>query len=288
MTSKLLQLKLAGLSNPGHHPRDPSGSQGTMAATFLIIMAVLLGGLAISNRSSLAELASAYQSQSRDAKAAADSGMAAVVSEFNRHRNRQLLVNACRLETATPAQIATDNAVKVPDGRAFANIGTTFPTSSAIPTAQTLNIGDGSQQRWRLVDVECSATAANVKQGTVANPMTGAAAVPPSSGELTLTVRGFALRGGSVVATSTLQQTLEVVPKCLDRSLRGLGNAFGNDIRRCVLAPGFGFVAGAADDNTGDLVISGGAYNLNVDRWKRAGCVQAEPAHADHIARDLC
>ena len=54
MTSKLLQLKLAGLSNPGRHPRDPSGSQGTMAATFLIIMAVLLGGLAISNRSSLA------------------------------------------------------------------------------------------------------------------------------------------------------------------------------------------------------------------------------------------
>ena len=278
MTSKLLQLKLAGLSNPGHHPRDPSGSQGTMAATFLIIMAVLLGGLAISNRSSLAELASAYQSQSRDAKAAADSGMAAVVSELNRHRNRQLLVNACRLETATPAQIATDNAVKVPDGRAFANIGTTFPTSSAIPTAQTLNIGDGSQQRWRLVDVECSATAANVKQGTVANPMTGAAAVPPSSGELTLTVRGFALRGGSVVATSTLQQTLEVVPKCLDRSLRGLGNAFGNDIRRCVLAPGFGFVAGAADDNTGDLVISGGAYNLNVDpvtciATSASGCV---------------
>jgi hypothetical protein len=163
MTSKRLHLKLAGLSNAKRQPRGPSGSQGSMAATFLIILAVLLGGLAISNRSSLAELASAYQSQSRDAKAAADSGMAAVVSELNRHRNRQLLVNACRLETATPTQIATDNALKVPDGRAFANIGTTFSTSSAIPTAQTLNIGDGSQQRWRLVDVECSATAANVK-----------------------------------------------------------------------------------------------------------------------------
>ena len=105
--------------------------------------------------------------------------------------------------------------------------------------------------------------------------MTGAAAVPPSTGELTLTVRGFALRGGSVVATSTLQQTLEVVPKCLDRSLRGLGNAFGNDIRRCSLAPGFGFVAGAADDNTGDLVISGGAYNLNVDP---VTCIASSPS----------
>ncbi|MBW4530291.1 MAG: hypothetical protein KME02_06320 [Aphanothece saxicola GSE-SYN-MK-01-06B] len=247
-----------------------------MAATLLIIMAVLLGGLAISNRSSLAELASAYQSQSRDAKAAADSGMAAVVSELNRHRNRQLLVNACRLATDTPAQIASNNALKVPDGRAFANVSATFPTGNVVPIDQTLNIGDGSQQRWRLVDVDCSgATAALVRQGTVANPMSGAAAVPPTSGELTLTVRGFALRGGAVVATSTLQQTLEVVPKCLDRSLRGLGNAFGNDIRRCALAPGFGFVAGAADDNTGDLVISGGAYNLNVDP---VTCIATSPS----------
>lgn len=251
MTSKLLLLKLAGLSDAGRHPRRRAATQGSMAATFLIIMAVLLGGLAMSNRSSLAELASAYQSQSRDAKAAADSGMPAVLSELNRHRNRQLLVNACLLETATPAAIATNNAVKVPDGRAFANVGTTFPTSSAIPTSQTLNIGDGSQQRWRLVDVDCSGATA--------------ASVPPTTGELTLTVRGFALRGGAVVATNTLQQTVEVVPKCLDRSLRGLNNAFGNDIRRCILAPGFGFVAGAADDNTGDLLISGGAYNLNVD-----------------------
>jgi hypothetical protein len=276
MTGKQLLLSLAGPSRAPHHPSQPTGTRGSMAATFLIIMAVLLGGLAISNRSSLAELASAYQSQSRDAKAAADSGMAAVVSELNRHRNRQLLVNACLLETATPAAIAANNAIKVPDGRAFANVSTTFPTSTAIPTAQTLNIGDGSQQRWRLVDVDCSAaTAAIVRQGTVANPMSGAAAVPPTTGELTLTVRGFALRGGAVVATSTLQQTLEAVPKCLDRSLHGLGHAFGNDIRRCSLAPGFGFVAGAADDNTGDLVISGGAYNLNVDP---VTCIASSPS----------
>lgn len=259
MTGRLLLLTLAG----SRRPRD---ARGFMVACFLIIMAVLLGGLAMAKRSSMAELASAYQSQARDARAAADIGMTAVVSELNRHRNRQLLVNACLLETSTPAAIAVNNAVKVPDGRAFANVGATFPTAGALPTAQTINVGDGSQQRWRLVDVDCSAaTAASVRQGTLANPMTGVAAVPPSAGQLTLTVRGFALRGGSVVAASTLQQTLEVVPKCLDRSLRGLGNSFGNDIRRCSLAPGFGFVAGAADDNTGDLVISGGAYNLNVD-----------------------
>jgi hypothetical protein len=49
MTSKRLHLTLAGLSNARRHPRGPSGSQGSMAATFLIILAVLLGGLAISN-----------------------------------------------------------------------------------------------------------------------------------------------------------------------------------------------------------------------------------------------
>lgn len=276
MTSKLLLHTLAGSSKAASYPRRPSAARGSMAATLLIVMAVLLGSLAISNRSSMAELASAYQSQSRDARAAADIGMTAVVSELNRHRNRQLLVNACLLETATPAAIAANNAIKVVDGRAFANIETTFPTSSAIPTAQTLNVGNGSQQRWRLVDVDCSAaTAALVRQGTVANPITGAAAVPPSTGELTLTVRGFALRGGAVVATSTLQQTLEVVPKCLDRSLRGLNNVFGNDIRRCVLNPGFGFVAGAAEANTGDLVIKGGAYNINVNP---VTCIATSPS----------
>ena len=276
MTCRLLLSSLAGSRRPHHGRRHPTDASGFMVACFLIVLAVLLGGLAMAKRSSLAELASAYQSQGRDARAAADSGMAAVVSELNRHRNRQLLVNACLLETSTPAAIAVNNAVKVPDGRAFANVGITFPSAGVLPTAQTINIGDGSQQRWRLVDVDCSgATPATVRQGTLANPMTGAAAVPRLWGWLTLTVRGFALRGGSVVAASTLQQTLEVVPKCLDRSLRGLGNSFGNDIRRCSLAPGFGFVAGAADDNTGDLVISGGAYNLNVDP---VTCIATSPS----------
>ncbi|WP_323206038.1 hypothetical protein [Synechococcus sp. BA-132 BA5] len=246
-------------------------------------MAVLLGSLAISNRSSLAELASAYQSQSREARAAADSGMTAVVSELNRPRNRHLLVNACLLETATTAAIATDPRVKVVDRPSFANVSITFPTSDAIPTTQTINIGDGSdgsQQRWRLIDVDCSgATADNVKQGTVANPRTGADAVPPRTGELTLTVRGEALRGGVVVATSTLQQTLEVVPKCLDRSLRGLNKAFGNDIRRCDLAPNFGFVSGAAHEDSGVIEIRGNAYDINIDP---VTCVASSPLACDH------
>ncbi len=276
MTSRMLLTSLAGSTGARCGPRRARATRGALVATMLIVLALLLGGLAISNRSSMAELASTHQSQSRDAKAAADSGMTAVVSELNRSRNRQLLVNACLLETATPSAIATDNSVKVVDGRAFANISTTFPTAGTIPTSQTINIGDGSQQRWRLLDVDCSAaTPATTTLGRAANPITGAAAVAPSTGDLILTVRGFALRGGTTVATSTLQQTLEVVPKCLDRSLRGQGNTFGNDIRQCPLSPGFGFIAGAAYDNTGDLVISGGAYNLNVDP---VTCIATSPS----------
>ncbi|KEF41336.1 MAG: hypothetical protein ER33_11855 [Cyanobium sp. CACIAM 14] len=266
MKNGILWIILARRGMAGGSNRPSLDERGSMVVTILIVLAVLLGGLSMANRSSLAELASTYQSQNRDARAAADIGMTAVVSELNRSRNRQLLVNACLLKTSTPSQIATDNNVKVPDGRAYANVSTTFVTAGTIPTDQTINIGDGSQQRWRLIDVDCSgATAATVKLGTLANPMTGDAAVAPRTGELTLTVRGFALRGGTVVATSTLRQTLEVVPKCLDRSLRGLGNVFGNDIRRCPLSPGFGFIAGAAEDNSGNVTISGGAYNLNVD-----------------------
>ena len=276
MTSRMLLMTLAACGRGGRGGRPGSDSSGSMVVTILIVLGVLLGGLTISNRASMAELASAYQSQGRDARAAADIGMTAVLSELNRSRNRQLLVNACLLETATPSSIATDNNVKVPDGRAYANVSTTFPVSGTVPTAQTINIGDGSQLRWRLIDVDCSAaTPSSVRLGTAANPLTGAAAVAPSSGDLTLTVRGFALRGGTTVATSTLRQTVEVVPKCLDRSLRGLGNAFGNDIRRCALPPGFGFIAGAAKDNSGDLVISGGAYNLSVDP---VTCIATSPS----------
>ena len=153
MTTKFLLRALAGCSRVGQRFRRPPGERGSMVAALLIAMAVLLGSLAISNRSSLAELASAYQSQSREARAAADSGMTAVVSELNRPRNRQLLVNACLLQTATPAAIATNHTVKVVDGRAFADVSITFPTSDAIPTTQTINIGDGSQQRWQLIQV---------------------------------------------------------------------------------------------------------------------------------------
>ncbi len=276
MTSRFLLLMLARSSRGSGGVRRPPETKGSMAATMLIILAVMLGSLAIANRSSLAELASAYQSQSREARAAADIGMAAVVSELNRSRNRQLLVNACLLETATPASIATNNNVKVTDGRAFANVSTTFTSTSTLPINQTINVGNGSEQRWRLIDVDCSAaTSTTVRLGTIANPMTGAAAVAPRTGELTLTVRGFTIRGGATVATTTLRQTLEVVPKCLDRSLRGLGNVFGNDIRKCPLTPGFGFIAGAAEANTGDLVISGGAYNINVDP---VTCIATSPS----------
>ncbi|MCP9860829.1 MULTISPECIES: hypothetical protein [unclassified Cyanobium] len=248
-----------------------------MVAALLIAMAVLLGSLAISNRSSLAELASAYQSQSREARAAADSGMTAVVSELNRPRNRRLLVNACLLNTATPAAIATDPRVKVVDGRdsGYADVRTTFLFEDKTATHpdqriithpdQRNNIGDGSQQRSRLIPLEpddCP-TAEHVKQG---------------NGELILTVRGEALRGDVVVAATTLRQTLEVVPKCLDRSLR---NAFGNDNRRCTLAPGFGFVAGAADDNSGDLVIKGGSYEIVNDSFEPVDpitCLASSPS----------
>ena len=84
MTSRLLMLTLA-------RSRRPRDGGGFMLACFLIVMAVLLGGLAMAKRSSMAELGSAYQSQARDARAAAVIGMAAVVCELMRHRNRRLL-----------------------------------------------------------------------------------------------------------------------------------------------------------------------------------------------------
>jgi hypothetical protein len=245
-----------------------------MAATLLIVLAIILGSLAIANRNSLGLLGSAYQNQSREARAAAEIGMAQVVSELNRNRNRQLLVNACRLTDSTPTQIAANLTLKVPDGSAVPDMTPTFSTAGTLPTLQTINIGDGSAQRWRLVNANCI-DPDDVRLGTVANPVTGAAGQSPSTGDLVISVQGQAIRGGQVVATSTIQQTMEVVPKCLDRSLRGLGNAFGNDNRICQISSSFGFIAGAALQNTGTVTIKGGAYNLNVDP---VTCIATSPS----------
>ena len=65
MTTKFLLRALAGCSRVGQRFRRPPGERGSMVAALLIAMAVLLGSLAISNRSNLAELASAYKSQNR-------------------------------------------------------------------------------------------------------------------------------------------------------------------------------------------------------------------------------
>jgi hypothetical protein len=237
-----------------------------MAATMMVVIAIILGSLVIASRTGMGLLGSAYQNESREARAAAEIGMAQVVSELNRPRNRQLLVNACRLLDSTPTQIATLLTLKVPDGRATPDITATFDQGlSTIPSSQTIPIDGGAVQRWQLLSANCIG-AANLSMGRVDNSFTAAnEAQAPLTGDLTLSVRGYALREGAVVATSTIEQTFEVVPKCLDRSLRGLSNAFGNDDRFCSLNPGSGFIVGTARLNSGSISITGSAYSISTD-----------------------
>ncbi|MCP9915179.1 hypothetical protein [Cyanobium sp. ATX 6F1] len=282
MTPRVL-LNLLARTRTQRSLSRPQGSEAgfSLAATFLIVLAVILGTLALANRNSLGVLGSAYDSQSREARSAAEIGINNIISELNRRRNRQLLVNAILLDTQTRTILEDGTkygaTINVPDGLAnkVPDLSATFTTTD-LKAEQTID----ATKRFKLVSIcnssNCSSNpppdvySASKTTGTFGPnlPPTGSFSVtignkntPAQAGVITLTVQGFAYRGSTIVGTSTVTKSFEVVPKCLDRSLRGInstfGNAFGNDTRVCTLPAGAGFIAGAAESNSGDLTISG-------------------------------
>ncbi|MCT0224847.1 hypothetical protein [Synechococcus sp. CS-1328] len=264
-----------------HKPGPPASEPGfSLVIVLLLSLGVLLTGVAIMGRVSFGRMGAAWQAQSREAREAAEIGMARIVSELNRERNRRLLVNGAVLNSQTRTYI--ENPVN--EGITGSLCTTTLPLlSGAFPAGADPKAEQviDTERRFQLVSVsqpasssEREPSAPTSKNDSDANSTerfkvttgydpdgTGEAEFPARAGEITIEVRGMSYRNDTLIATTTLSRTFEVVPKCCGGSLGGYGAAFGPDTRPCP-SIGFGIVGGAAANNTGSITILGTSASI--------------------------
>ncbi len=128
-----------------------------MVMAMIVVLTVVLGSLAMANRATGGNLASAFQGQSREAREVAEAGLTAVISELNKPANRQMLVapvainswNTSNLELRNPCQNANSASPVTPTGTAvgFRNgaINNIDSSRSFIVTNVTIKNGDRSK-----------------------------------------------------------------------------------------------------------------------------------------------
>ncbi len=232
------------------------------------------------SRVSFGRLGAAWQAQSREAREAAEIGMARIVSELNRERNRRLLVNAAVLDGQTRTYIESPVNEAITGSYCTTSLpllSGAFPAGANPKAEQIID----TERRYQLVSVvqPASSSEREPSQLTTRNDSdanstesfkvttgydpdaTGGVEYPTHAGEITITVRGMAYRNNTLIATTTLSRTFEVVPKCCWGSLGGYGAAFGPDTRPCP-SIGFGIVGGAAENDTGEITIRGTASSI--------------------------
>ncbi|MEA5475551.1 hypothetical protein VB716_15130 [Synechococcus sp. CCY9201] len=263
------------------HPGSPTSEQGfSLVIVFLLSLGVLLTGVATMGRISFGWMGAAWQAQSREAREAAEIGMTRIVSELNRERNRRLLVNASVLDTQSRTYIENSTNEAITGSfctTALPLLNGAFPAGTD-PKAQQIIDAD---RRFQLVSISQPAASSEMEPGSPSSRNdsdangtesfkvttgydpdgTGTAEFPARAGELTITVRGMAYRNNTLIATTTLRRTFEVVPKCCWGSLGGYGGAFGVDTRPCPTI-GIGIVGGAAENDTGEITILGSSASI--------------------------
>jgi hypothetical protein len=95
-----------------------------------VALGVTVGAVAIANSSSNTLLRSAFQGQSREARAVALAGAETIISELNRVENRRLLV--------TGEDVTTWDNTNTPANDKFRNNNCT--SKGVMPTAQAINL----------------------------------------------------------------------------------------------------------------------------------------------------
>jgi len=239
-----------------HQPRGRHTREGgfAMALALFVALTVMVGWVALANRSNSSRLGAALQDENREARIAAESGLAVVIDELNRPANRRILVKGQMIGvSANPAlepwnqPITNNSSVLV---NPCANTGN--PTADKIrPTALATSIGQGENgdyipltgrsgsdryaRRFRLVRYELKnadrSTGNNYDPDNVnlrpnpVDPDSNTVKFPKRGvGYVELTVEGQVLRGGQLLSSSRVTQELQVVPKCCNRSFRGPGD----------------------------------------------------------------
>jgi hypothetical protein len=249
--------------------KRPTRSQDgfSLATVMLIALAVILGSVAMIDRATSGWLGSLFVGQSREARDAAEIGLARVVSELNRSRNRRLLVNAAALNITSLTDLQADASkfrsyceTSSPNLGEFARNGITKIVDGEHQITNPPGSTSATSRYYRVVKIEQPAESKELNEDFSKNDTFNIA----NKGELSITVEGIVRRGDTVLARSTIQETLEVVPKCCKRSFSGENGALGNDTRECDWPPA-GVTIGTAQDPSrpGELTAKGYAVNFN-------------------------
>lgn len=226
-----------------------------LALSLFVAFTVILGWLALANRSTSSRLGAALQNENREARVAAETGIAMVIDELNRPANRMLLTQGNNLSGKTlPAggklprwtePVANNSPLINP----CPNQSTTDTTRLIKPTATVALFGSGSfvslpaineqtgiTRQFRLVDYRLKnadrrpdpsrfpGDSATQHNPDLVNLKPRNPAFPNAKqgvGYAEVIVEGQLVRDGKVVATSVVSQEFQVVPKCCGRSFRG-------------------------------------------------------------------
>ena len=217
--------------------RDPGL---TLLVALVAAVVIVTAAASLTARTLSTQMGSSSLGASREAHEAAEAGLATVISELNRQRNRQLLtapVGMAAWSTATNAATLTN---------ACAN--TTEPT----PDPNTLALGKGTarevlgsngQLRFTLVSMEVStADRREFFRSDSAGTITSSSLYSPrlinpddrnAFGYLRLVVRGDATnKSGKVSSTTEIKRDYKLIPKGCSRSP---APPYGNDTRHALM-----------------------------------------------------
>lgn len=249
MTSKQLLTFLTARS-----VRRGRQAGSAMLVALIVVLTVVLGSVALANRTAGGRLSAAFGGGSREARDIADAGIATVISEFNRQENRKMLV-----ANEPMANWATTNAnLRNP-------CASTTPTATAVAFGSSTNsksIGNGS---FSLVSIEVKSGDRLNRYYTSPTTNTSTGSYNPSLinlnsgsniGYIEVTVKGTANNGAQAVVTREFQ----VVPKCCNLSFGSGQSANGNDTRGC----GSSFPNMLVGLNGGTITSPGSAAQLRL------------------------
>lgn len=246
-----LWLQLLARQPRGRHTREGGFA---MALSLFVAATVLVGWVALANRSNSSRLGAALQDENREARIAAESGLAVVIDELNRPANRRILVKGQMIGVSANPALEPWNQPITNNSSALVNpcANTEVKTEERIrPTALATSIGQGENgdyipltgrsgsdryaRRFRLVRYELKNADrstgpdydpdnVNLRPNPV-DPGSNTVKFPKRGvGYVELTVEGQVLRGGKLLSSSRVTQELQVVPKCCNRSFRGPGD----------------------------------------------------------------
>lgn len=258
---------------------------GNIVLALVVVIALLLGTLALLQRASGSNLGSFFSSKGRGSRDAAEYGIKYLVSELALSRNRKLsVIGESPSQWATLSTAVVVNPCEGAATRPAANIISAATSMTAVPGStnkkfflKSISFKNDSSSGARNSITFARSNASSAFQQTAETGTYKPSAINlsgESRGYLVLTVIGQETGPlNSVLSSTEITREFEVVPKCCQRSF---GYTFlntaspqpshGNDLRSC---PAFGL-------GNLNLVIGGngdGIFSANgksYDLWKNS------------------